>query len=163
MTTQPADLQPALLEPGDYRIGAEQPRVGNPTPNGSVELDEEPLRPINWNLLTSEEAEAEWLDLNAWVHWLRTSYGLPPAVIPPYWHRHDELVWELSALHTHWLNAYDPEGSPSSPLRGIATSLTRATGCGSGSRRRARSSTVTVPHGSPPGPVRSPERSAARC
>ena len=65
MTTQTADLQPALLEPGDCKIGAEQPRVGNPTPNGSVDLDEEPLRPINWNLLTSEEAEAEWLDLNA--------------------------------------------------------------------------------------------------
>jgi hypothetical protein len=30
--------------------------------------------------------------------------------------RHDELVWELSALHTHWLNAYDQEGSPSAPL-----------------------------------------------
>lgn len=116
MTTQTADLQPALLEPGDYRIGAEQPGVGNPTPNRSVELDDEPPHPINWNLLTSEEAEAEWLDLNAWVDWLRTTYGLPPAVIPPYWHRHDELVWELSALHTHWLNAYDPEGSPSSPL-----------------------------------------------
>jgi hypothetical protein len=37
-------------------------------------------------------------------------------VVPPYWHRHDELVWELSALHTHWLNAYDPDSSPSAPL-----------------------------------------------
>lgn len=78
--------------------------------------DEETLRPINWNLLTADEAMAEWTDLNAWVDWLRLTYGLPPTVIPPYWHRHDELVWELSALHTHWLNAYDSEGSPSSPL-----------------------------------------------
>lgn len=37
-------------------------------------------------------------------------------MIPPYRHRHDELVWELSALHTHWLNAYDPDGSLSAPL-----------------------------------------------
>ena len=116
MTTTTADLQPALLEPEDYMIGADRPGLGNPTPNRAADLDDEPPHPINWNLLTSHEAEAEWLDLNAWVNWLRTTYGLPPAVIPPYWHRHDELVWELSALHTHWLNAYDPEGSPSSPL-----------------------------------------------
>ena len=78
--------------------------------------DDGPQRPINWNLLAADEAEAEWLDLNAWVNWLRSTYGLPPTVIPPFWHRHDELVWELSALHQHWLNAYDPEGSPSAPL-----------------------------------------------
>src|SRR5680860_1204973 len=58
----------------------------------------------------------EWLDLNAWVNWVRATYGLPPTVVPPFWHRHDELVWELSALHQHWLNSYDPEGSPSAPL-----------------------------------------------
>jgi hypothetical protein len=78
--------------------------------------DDEPLHPLNWNLLTGEEAESEWLDLNAWVHWLRTTYGLPPTVIPPYWHRHDELVWELSALHLHWLNSYDSEGTPAGPF-----------------------------------------------
>lgn len=78
--------------------------------------DDEPLHPLNWNLLTGDEAESEWLDLNAWVHWLRTTYGLPPTVVPPYWHRHDELVWELSALHLHWLNSYGSEGSPSSPF-----------------------------------------------
>jgi hypothetical protein len=76
----------------------------------------EPLGPINWNALTAEEAEAEWLDLNAWVNWLRGTYGLPPTVVPPMWHRHDELVWELSALHLHWLNSYGPDASPSSPL-----------------------------------------------
>lgn len=35
---------------------------------------------------------------------------------PPFWHRHPELVWELSALHLHWLCAYDPEQSGSAPL-----------------------------------------------
>ncbi|WP_141013050.1 hypothetical protein [Nocardioides sambongensis] len=84
---------------------------------GSADFDDDrPLRPINWNLLTADEAMAEWTDLDAWVDWLRLSYGLPPTVVPPYWHRHDELVWELSALHTHWLNAYDSEGTPSGPI-----------------------------------------------
>ena len=50
------------------------------------------------------------------MKWVRATYGLPPTVIPPFWHRHDGLVWELSALHQHWLNSYDPEGSPSAPL-----------------------------------------------
>ncbi|WP_460810316.1 hypothetical protein [Nocardioides salsibiostraticola] len=92
--------------------------LGRPVPGfGTADTDEDgPPQPINWNLLTGEEAESEWLDLNAWVHWLRATYGLPPAVIPPYWHRHDELVWELSALHLHWLNSYDSEGSPSGPI-----------------------------------------------
>ncbi|MDP9823324.1 hypothetical protein J2S59_003133 [Nocardioides massiliensis] len=76
----------------------------------------EPLGPINWNTLTADDAEAEWLDLNAWVNWLRGTYGLAPNEVPPMWHRHDELVWELSALHLHWLNSYSPDASPSSPL-----------------------------------------------
>jgi hypothetical protein len=74
------------------------------------------VRPINWITLSADEAEAEWLNLNAWVNWLRRTYGLPPTIVPPFWHRHDELVWELSALHTHWLNCYDPDASPSAPL-----------------------------------------------
>lgn len=83
---------------------------------GTADYDDESLRPINWNLLTADDAMAEWADLDSWVEWLRLTYGLPPTVIPPYWHRHDELVWELSALHTHWLNAYNPEGTPSGPI-----------------------------------------------
>lgn len=80
------------------------------------DLGQGPLGPINWNLLTGDEAESEWLDLNAWIHWLRATYGLPPTILPPYWHRHDELVWELSALHQHWLTCFDPDGSPSGPI-----------------------------------------------
>lgn len=75
-----------------------------------------PPGPVNWNLLTAEAAEEEWLALNQWVHWLRRTYGLPVAVIPPFWHRHPELVWELSALHLHWLCAYDIEAKGSAPL-----------------------------------------------
>jgi hypothetical protein len=76
----------------------------------------EPPHPINWNVLSSDDAEAEWLELNGWVNWLRRAYGLPAAIIPPYWHRHPELVWELSALHLHWLGAYDPEQNGSAPI-----------------------------------------------
>lgn len=79
------------------------------------EEDDEPIRPVNWHTLTADEAEAEWLDLNTWVESLRHTYGLPPTVIPPFWHRHDELVWELSALHLHWLNCYHQDGSASGP------------------------------------------------
>lgn len=74
------------------------------------------VRPIDWNTLPADQAEHEWRDLNKWVDWLRHTYGLPPTVIPPLWHRHDELVWELSALHLHWLNSYDPDAPPSAPF-----------------------------------------------
>ncbi|WRS29172.1 hypothetical protein U6G28_06435 [Actinomycetaceae bacterium MB13-C1-2] len=75
-----------------------------------------PPHPINWNLLTSTDLEAELLELNRWVHWLRHTYGLPASVIPPMWHRHPELIWELSALHLSWLGAYDPEQNAAAPL-----------------------------------------------
>lgn len=76
----------------------------------------EPPHPINWNLLTAQEAETAWIELNQWVNWLRHTYGLPASVIPPFWHRHPELVWELSALHLHWLCAYDPDQHGSAPF-----------------------------------------------
>ncbi|WP_396654758.1 MULTISPECIES: hypothetical protein [unclassified Microbacterium] len=76
----------------------------------------EPPHPINWNLLSAEDAEAEWLELNRWVDWLRHTYGLPASVVPPAWHMHPELLWELSALHLHWLCAYDPDQNGSAPL-----------------------------------------------
>ena len=75
-----------------------------------------PPGPVNWNLLTADAAEEEWLALNEWVHWLRHTYGLPVAVCPPFWHRHPALVWELSALHIHWLCAIHPEAKGSAML-----------------------------------------------
>lgn len=66
-------------------------------------------RTINWDALTPEDLEAELLALNGWVDWLRHTYGLPPQVVPPMWHRHPELVWELSALRQHWLICYDQQ------------------------------------------------------
>ena len=79
-------------------------------------LAAEPPHPINWNLLTADEAEVEWIELNRWVNWLRRTYGLPASVIPPFWHCHPELVWELSALHLHWLCAFDPDQHGSAPF-----------------------------------------------
>ena len=84
-------------------------------PGDALDLPDPP-RPINWNQLSAEEAQTAWLELDAWVDWLRRTYGLPAAIIPPAWHRHPELVWELSALHLHWLGAYDPEQHGSAPL-----------------------------------------------
>ena len=80
------------------------------------DLIAEPPHPINWNLLTSHDLEQELLELNRWVNWLRAEYGLPASVVPPLWHRHPELLWELSALHLHWLCAYDPNQDGSAPL-----------------------------------------------
>ncbi|MGZ6583163.1 MAG: hypothetical protein ACXVHX_02290 [Solirubrobacteraceae bacterium] len=83
--------------------------------------DEEPARsrppgPVNWNLLDADEAQEEWLDLDLWVYWLRTTFGLSPTILPPYWHRHDELIWELSALHVHFLACFEDTAPPSGPI-----------------------------------------------
>lgn len=82
----------------------------------SAPIDDGVIRPINWNVLTAVQAEQAWLDLNAWVHWLRATYGLPAAVIPPAWHRHNALVLELSALHVAWLAYYNEDAPPTGPL-----------------------------------------------
>lgn len=104
----------------DHATSPEPPEDELPGDDPAADLGEpllaEPPHPINWNLLTADEAEGEWLELNKWVDWLRHAYGLPASVVPPFWHRHSELVWELSALHLHWLCAYDPEQNGSAPL-----------------------------------------------
>lgn len=74
------------------------------------------VEPVDWRTVPPSEAEAHWLALDRFVTWLRTTYGLPPTIVPPLWHRHPELVWELSALHTHWLACFEPGGSGSGPI-----------------------------------------------
>src|SRR3546814_15612303 len=78
----------------------------------------EPLGPNNWNTLGADEAEAEWLDLNARVNWLRGTSGLAPTLVPLMWHRHAEPVWYLSALHVPRRTSSAPDAPPSSPLAG---------------------------------------------
>ena len=86
------------------------------TQDSAVDLAHEPPgSPINWLDLGPDEARAELVDLDRWVKFLRTAYGLPPSIVPPLWHRHDELIWELSALHLAWLNAYHPDAPLSAP------------------------------------------------
>ncbi|WP_396278504.1 hypothetical protein [Glutamicibacter creatinolyticus] len=87
-----------------------------PEPSYEPEPHAGPPHPINWNLLTAHDLEQELLELNRWVNWLRVEYGLPASEIPPFWHRHPELLWELSALHLHWLCAYDPDQDGSAPF-----------------------------------------------
>ncbi|MFF2485112.1 hypothetical protein ACFVSU_01825 [Microbacterium sp. NPDC058062] len=119
----------------------------------------EPPRPVNWNVLTAEEAEVEWIELNRWVNWLRRTYGLPASVIPPFWHRHPELVWELSALHTHWLCAYDPDQHGSAAIgwhRDFADARQRlhdwTTNCGTRLDRDRTTRQTTWP-GEDPAPI----------
>ncbi|GAA2234078.1 hypothetical protein GCM10010413_36560 [Promicromonospora sukumoe] len=76
----------------------------------------EPVVPINWNTLDPERAEQEWWQLDAFVYWLRDDFGLTPQELPPMWHRHPELVWELSALRTSWLAGHAEDAHPGSPL-----------------------------------------------
>lgn len=99
------------LEPEPDEITAE-------TADDATETDVP--HPVNWRTLTAEDAEYEWLALNEWVDWLRHEFGLPGSIIPPAWHRHPELVWELSALHLHWLGAYDPAQHASAPIGWLA-------------------------------------------
>ncbi|MGO1407969.1 MAG: hypothetical protein ACTHV2_06185 [Brachybacterium sp.] len=107
----PDDI-PELDQPEPEPVGSSRPSEPEPP----VPAMAPPPSPINWNLLTAHEAEQEWMLLNGWVNWLRATYGLPAATIPPMWHRHWELVWELSALHTHWLTCYHPTRDGSAPL-----------------------------------------------
>lgn len=74
------------------------------------------LRPINWRTLSSDAAEREWYALDEWVNWLRHEFGLPASTIPPLWHRHRELVWELTALRLRWLGAHDAHQDAAAPL-----------------------------------------------
>lgn len=101
-------------------VADERPKEARAAYGSLQDLIDGPPTAINWNALTADEAEYRWRDLDAWVKWLKASYGLAPTIVPPYWHRHDELVWELSALHTHWLACHHETSSPSDPVRWLS-------------------------------------------
>lgn len=85
-------------------------------------------RPINWRALTPADLETELVELNTWVDWLRHTYGLPAQIVPPMWHRHPELLWELSALKQDWLSSFDPQAKGNQALawhQGFAASRDR--------------------------------------
>lgn len=116
-------------------------------------------RPINWRTLSSLDAEHEWLTLNEWVTWLRIEFGLSASVIPPMWHRHPELVWELSALHLRWLGCYHPDQDAAAPLAFMtdfhaARTRLREWVQASGTRLdRDRPTRITTWPGEPPAPT----------
>jgi len=134
MSTHPPDqptgdagdnFQPPRDEPDEITAHAPSDATGlgddgdlNEDGYGTVETTVP--RPVNWRTLSAEDAEYEWLALNEWVDWLRHTFGLPASIVPPYWHHHPELVWELSALHLHWLGAYDPAQHASAPIGWLA-------------------------------------------
>ncbi|MCW2752179.1 MAG: hypothetical protein JWR83_3289 [Aeromicrobium sp.] len=115
-------------------------------------------KPVNWRTLTADDAEHEWLTLNEWVSWLRIEFGVPASVIPPFWHRHPELVWELSALHLRWLGSYDPAQNAAGPLAWMtdfhaAQHRLRTWVSASGTRLdRDRPTRITTWPGEPPAP-----------
>lgn len=116
------DLGDALDEVSDDA----QPFPANPAAPGMavassdtdllLPAEPEPVVPINWNTLDADRAEQEWWQLDAFVYWLRDDFGLTPQELPPMWHRHPELVWELSALHTSWLAGHAENAHPGAPL-----------------------------------------------
>ncbi|MDR1187742.1 MAG: hypothetical protein LBK95_09870 [Bifidobacteriaceae bacterium] len=54
--------------------------------------------------------------LDSWVEGFRAVWSLPVAVVPPYWHRHDSLVWLLASLWQHRMAAFDPDQHASAPF-----------------------------------------------
>ena len=86
---------------------------GQPDPPA---FDDGAPRPVVWAALGPDAAEYEWLRLNEWVEALRRVFNIPATIVPPFWHRHQLLVEHLSALHTHWLAAYDPDQHGSAPF-----------------------------------------------
>lgn len=49
-----------------------------------------------------DDFETAWLELNAWVNWLRRAYLLPPSIVPPLWHRLPGVAAVLAELHGRW-------------------------------------------------------------
>lgn len=56
----------------------QEPLWQDPTPEGADPFEDavrqmlgEVPHPVNWRTLSAEDAEVEWLELNAWVDWLR--------------------------------------------------------------------------------------------
>lgn len=66
-----------------------------------------PVRPGRWCWRDARpgNVDALWLELTAWVDWLRTRYGLDE-LLPPCWSSHSAMVEELTALYAGWLAAY---------------------------------------------------------
>ncbi|GAB4086401.1 hypothetical protein GCM10028784_30310 [Myceligenerans cantabricum] len=121
-------------------------------------LDDVPPHVVNWATLPPHQAAEEWMLLDQWVYWLRDTFGLTPQELPPLWHRHSELVWELSALHTAFQAAHAPKANPGASLvwmRDFAATRTRlkrwVQDCGT-ELTQDRETRLTTWPGEPPAP-----------
>lgn len=112
-TPDPSDIDPEFED--DFEMDDDPDLDDGLDADPDDDLPAGPPHPVNWYLLRAKELKSEWYELNRWVEKTRRTYALPASVIPPFWHRHPELVWELSALHIHFLCAYDPEQDGSAP------------------------------------------------
>ena len=108
------------MRPGALATGDEEPsndvvvsdsHVADESDRALTELLLRTRGPLDWRTLPAPDAATAWGELRDWVGWLRSEFGFDHRVVPPCWYRHRALVSVLSALHDHWLAAYDPMGS----------------------------------------------------
>lgn len=102
--------------------------------------------PVDWTVLSDEEAAAELDLLDDWVEWLVWRYRLDPRTVPECWPQHGSLIEELSALRTGWVQAYASIAPGTAPLdwhqsfdhaRQRLTDWVARTGCRPGGHRSA--------------------------
>jgi hypothetical protein len=72
---------------------------------------------IAWATLDEAETADALTELEDWIQWLTSRYGLDHRHVPACWAGHGELIEELSALHTAWQRAYAPDAPGDAPLR----------------------------------------------
>lgn len=94
--------------PGDGEPQAAWSGPGDPPANRPRSLD--------WDTLTSDEAETAWLELHGFVSWLRRDFRLTDRFIPPRWYRRPDIVWVLTALHTAKNAAWSRDTAPEAQL-----------------------------------------------
>lgn len=72
---------------------------------------------IAWATLDEAETADALMELEDWIQWLTSRYGLDHRHVPACWTGHGELIEELSALHTAWHRAFAPDAAGDAPLR----------------------------------------------
>jgi len=72
--------------------------------------------PVDWTVLSEEEAADQLDQLIDWVDWLTWRYTLDSRTVPECWPEHGSVLEELSALRTAWIQAYATTSLGSAPL-----------------------------------------------
>lgn len=66
-----------------------------------------PGTPVVWHELEQSQVNALWPKFTQWVVWLADTYELTVNQLPRCWHRHSNLVQELTDLWTAWQSAHN--------------------------------------------------------